>query len=61
MLASRMKRRLREGARLIVIDPRRVELVKTAHVEADHHLRLMPGTNVAMIDALAHVIVTEAW
>ncbi|MBA4098329.1 MAG: formate dehydrogenase subunit alpha [Rhodospirillum sp.] len=59
VFASRMKRRLREGARLIVIDPRRIELVKTAHIEADHHLQLMPGTNVAMINALAHVIVTE--
>jgi formate dehydrogenase major subunit len=59
VFASRMKRRLREGARLIVIDPRRIELVKTAHIEADHHLQLMPGTNVAMVNALAHVIVTE--
>jgi formate dehydrogenase major subunit len=59
VFASRMKRRLREGARLIVVDPRRIELVKTAHIEADHHLQLMPGTNVAMVNALAHVIVTE--
>jgi formate dehydrogenase major subunit len=59
VFASRMKRRLREGARLIVIDPRRIDMVKTAHVEADYHLPLMPGTNVAMINALAHVIVTE--
>src|SRR5262249_40622367 len=49
VFASRMKRRLREGAKLIVVDPRRIDLVKTAHVEADHHLPLMPGTNVAMI------------
>ena len=59
VFASRMKRRLREGAKLIVIDPRRIDMVKTAHVEADYHLPLMPGTNVAMINALAHVIVTE--
>ncbi|HJR23823.1 MAG TPA: formate dehydrogenase subunit alpha [Dongiaceae bacterium] len=59
VFASRMKRRLREHAKLIVIDPRRIELVKTAHIEADHHLQLMPGSNVAMINALAHVIVTE--
>jgi len=59
VFASRMKRRLREGARLIVIDPRRIDLVRSAHVEADYHLPLLPGTNVAMINALAHVIVTE--
>ncbi len=59
VFASRMKRRLREGARLIVIDPRRIDLVKSPHIEADYHLPLKPGTNVAMINAIAHVIVTE--
>ncbi len=59
VFASRMKRRLREGARLIVIDPRRIDLVRSPHVAADYHLPLKPGTNVAMINALAHVIVTE--
>ncbi|MEO6076534.1 MAG: molybdopterin-dependent oxidoreductase, partial [Dokdonella sp.] len=57
VFASQMKRRLREGARLIVIDPRRIDLVRSAHVEADHHLELKPGTNVAVLTALAHVIV----
>lgn len=59
VFASRMKRRLREGARLIVIDPRRIDLVRSPHVAADYHLQLIPGTNVALINALAHVIVTE--
>ena len=59
VFASRMKRRLRQGAKLIVIDPRRIDLVKSPHVKADYHLPLLPGTNVAMISALAHVIVTE--
>jgi formate dehydrogenase major subunit len=59
VFASRMKRRLREGARLIVIDPRQIDLVKSPHIMADYHLPLMPGTNVAMINAIAHVIVTE--
>jgi formate dehydrogenase major subunit len=59
VFASQMKRRLRQGARLIVIDPRAISLVKTPHVEADHHLRLLPGTNVAVINAMAHVVVTE--
>ena len=59
VFASRMKRRLRQGARLIVIDPRRIDLVRTPHIEAAHHLSLRPGTNVAVLTALAHVIVTE--
>src|SRR5579883_2376044 len=59
VFASHMKRRLREGARLIVIDPRKIDLVKTPHVKADYHLPLRPGTNVAVLNALAHVIVTE--
>ncbi len=59
VFASRMKRRLRAGAKLIVVDPRRIDLVRTAHVEASHHLALRPGTNVAIVNALAHVAVTE--
>ncbi len=59
VFASRMKKRLRQGARLIVIDPRRIDLVKSAHIKADYHLQLQPGTNVAVVNALAHVIVTE--
>jgi formate dehydrogenase major subunit len=54
-----MKKRLREGAKLIVIDPRRIDLVRTPHIKADYHLPLQPGTNVAVLTALAHVIVTE--
>ena len=59
VFASAMKHRLREGAQLIVIDPRRIDLVRTPHVEAQHHLQLLPGTNVAVINAMAHVIATE--
>ncbi|TCO41217.1 formate dehydrogenase subunit alpha [Dokdonella fugitiva] len=59
VFASQLKRRLRRGARLIVADPRRIELVRAPHVRADHHLQLRPGTNVALLDALAHVVVVE--
>jgi formate dehydrogenase major subunit len=59
VFGSRMKRRLRQGARLIVIDPRRIDLIKSPHVRADYHLQLKPGTNVAILSSLAHVIVTE--
>ncbi|HEY5477861.1 MAG TPA: molybdopterin-dependent oxidoreductase, partial [Tepidiformaceae bacterium] len=59
VFGSRLKRRLRAGAELIVVDPRRIELVKTPHVQAKHHLGLRPGANVAVINAMAHVVVTE--
>jgi formate dehydrogenase major subunit len=59
VFASQMKRRLREGAKLIVIDPRRIDLVRMPHAEASFHLKLLPGTNVAVLNALAHVVVTE--
>ncbi|WP_288414669.1 formate dehydrogenase subunit alpha [uncultured Novosphingobium sp.] len=59
VFASRMKRRLRQGAKLIVIDPRRTDIVRSPHIEAAHHLALRPGTNVAVLTAMAHVIVTE--
>jgi formate dehydrogenase major subunit len=59
VFASRMKKRLRAGAQLIVIDPRRIDLVRTPHVEAQYHLQLAPGTNVAVVNAMAHVVVTE--
>ena len=59
VFGSQMKQRLRAGAKLIVIDPRRIDLVRTPHIKADYHLKLKPGTNVAMLNTLAHVIVTE--
>jgi formate dehydrogenase major subunit len=59
VFASRMKRRLREGARLIVADPRAIDLVHSPHIHADFHLPLRPGTNVALINSIAHVVVTE--
>ncbi len=59
VFASRMKKRLRQGAKLIVVDPRRTDIVRSPHVEAAFHLPLKPGTNVAVLDALAHVVVTE--
>ena len=59
VFASRMKKRLRDGAQLIVVDPRRIDLVQSPHVKAAHFLQLRPGTNVAIVNALAHVIVAE--
>ena len=59
VFASRMKRRMREGAKLIIADPRTIDMVRTPHIEASYHLQLRPGTNVALINSLAHVVVTE--
>ena len=59
VFASRLKKRLRQGAKLIVVDPRRTDIVRSAHVEAAYHLPLKPGTNVAVVTSLSHVIVTE--
>ncbi len=59
VFASRLKRRVREDARLIVIDPREIDLVSSPHIKAEHHLKLRPGTNVAVLSAMAHVIVSE--
>ncbi|MEH6588068.1 MAG: formate dehydrogenase subunit alpha [Halioglobus sp.] len=59
VFGSRLKKRLREGAKLIVIDPRKIELVSSPHILADYHLPVNPGANVAVLNAMAHVIVTE--
>jgi len=59
VFGSRLKQRLREGAKLIVVDPRKTELVNGPHVRAAHHLQLLPGSNVAFLNAMAHVIVSE--
>jgi formate dehydrogenase major subunit len=59
VFASRMKKRIRAGAKLIVVDPRRTDTVRSPHIEAQHHLQLRPGTNVAVVNAMAHVIITE--
>jgi len=48
---------LRNGARIIVGDPRRIELVS----KADVWLNLKPGTNIALLNGLAHVILREGW
>jgi len=59
VFGSQMKRRLREGAKLIVADPRQIDLVQSPHIHSDYHLKLRPGTNVALISAISYVIVTE--
>ena len=55
IIAMEMKRAKRNGAKLIVADPRRIWLAEIA----DLHLQLRPGTDVALLTAMAHVIITE--
>ena len=59
VFASQLKRRLRQGAKLIIMDPRTIALVRTPHIEAAYHLPVRPGANVALFNAIAHVVVTE--
>ena len=55
VIGARLKQAVLKGARLIVIDPRRVELAEYA----DHHLQVRPGSNVLLFNALAKVLVEE--
>lgn len=59
VFGSLMRKRLRQGAKLIVIDPRRIDVLNTPHGGEGLHLALRPGTNVAIVNALAYVIVSE--
>ncbi len=55
IVGARIKEQVLRGANLVVIDPRRIELCRYAQV----HLALRPGTNIALLNALAHVIIAE--
>ena len=55
VLALRMKRAVRDGATLVVADPRKIWLTKIAK----RHLQLRPGTDVWLLNALMHVILEE--
>ena len=55
VIGARLKQAVLRGARLIVIDPRRIELAEYADV----HLQLRPGSNVALFNALAKVLIEE--
>ena len=59
VFASQMKQRIRQGAKLIVIDPRKTDIVESPHIKADFHLPILPGSNVPLINAFSHVAVVE--
>lgn len=54
-----IRKQAREKAVLIVIDPRKTEVSKSPHVLAKYHLRPLPGTNVILLNAMAHYILKE--
>ena len=55
IIAMEMKRAIRRGAKLIVADPRAVWMTTIA----DKHLKLKPGTDVWLLNSMAHVILEE--
>ena len=55
--ATRLKKAMRNGAKLIVADPRRIPLAR----KADVFLQMRVGSDVALLGAMAHVIVREGW
>jgi formate dehydrogenase alpha subunit len=58
VFGMRLRRAVKErGLRIVVADPRDVPIVEAAVL----HLRLRPGTDVALLDALAHVLIANGW
>jgi len=57
VIGSKMKRAKRRGAKLIVADPRKTELAEMADV----WLRLIPGTDAALINGMIYIIITNGW
>jgi formate dehydrogenase major subunit len=55
IIGARIKQAALRGANLVVIDPRRIELAQYAKL----HLQCRPGTNIPLLNAIAHVIVSE--
>ena len=55
IVGARVKQAVLAGANLVVIDPRKTELTRFANV----HLQLHPGTNIPLLNSIAHVIIAE--
>jgi formate dehydrogenase major subunit len=55
IVGARIRQAARRGAHLIVVDPRRIELTE----DAACHLAIRPGTNIPLLNAMAHTIVAE--
>ena len=59
VVGSFIRQAARSGAKLIVIDPRETEVAKSPHIAASYHLRPLPGTNVILLNSMAHHILKE--
>ncbi len=59
VVGSFIRKTARLGAEIIVIDPRKTEVSKSPHIAARYHLRPLPGTNVILLNAMAHYILKE--
>lgn len=57
IVSLHVNKAIKNGARLVVGDPRKIELVRYA----DAWLNLRPGTNIALINGLLHIIIKEGW
>lgn len=55
IIANRMKKAAKAGMKIIVIDPRRIDMVKVSH----RHLQLNVGSDIALINSFIHVIIKE--
>lgn len=57
VIGTKMKQALARGAKLIVVDPRRIELAE----QADVWMRLRPGTDIALINGIMNIILDKGW
>jgi formate dehydrogenase alpha subunit len=57
IIGTKMKQALARGAKLIVIDPRRIDLAEDAHI----WMRLRPGTDIALINGIMNIILAKGW
>ncbi|MEH7255227.1 molybdopterin-dependent oxidoreductase, partial [Neobacillus niacini] len=55
IIANRIKKAIKNGLKVIVIDPRKIDMVKFAH----RHLQINVGTDIALINAFLRVIIKE--
>ncbi len=55
VLGMQIRQAVARGTRLIVVDPRDIGLTASADV----HLKIKPGTNVALVNGMIHVIIEE--
>ncbi|OCA90770.1 formate dehydrogenase [Bacillus sp. FJAT-27225] len=55
IIANRIKKAVKSGLKMIVIDPRKIDMVKQSH----RHLQLNVGSDIALINAFIHVIIHE--